>query len=57
MCGVLGVGGAAGLSADKPLALPTTAMSLRSGAALRENPFADGVERFVAVGAGGAARA
>ncbi|KXZ55393.1 hypothetical protein GPECTOR_3g519 [Gonium pectorale] len=47
LCGVLGIGNAAALAAGKPLALQTAAMSLRNGNALRENPFADSVERYL----------
>lgn len=47
LCGVLGIGNAGVLAADKPLALQTAAMSLRNGNAFRENPFADSVERYI----------
>ncbi|KAG2501803.1 hypothetical protein HYH03_000303 [Edaphochlamys debaryana] len=53
LCGVLGIGNAAALASEKPLALQTAAMSLRNAAALRENPFADSVERYVAAAAQG----
>lgn len=53
LCGVLHIGQAAALAAEKPLALTTAAMSLRAGTAYKENPFADGVERYVAISAGG----
>lgn len=48
LCGVLGIGNAAALAADKPLALQTAAMSLRNANAFKENPFADSVERYIA---------
>ncbi|PNH12927.1 Zinc finger CCCH domain-containing protein 39 [Tetrabaena socialis] len=47
LCGVLAIGNAAALAAEKPLALQTAAMSLRNTAAFKENPFADSVERYI----------
>ena len=47
MCGLLGIGHAAELGADKPAALGAAVAALRLGHALRDTPFADGVERLV----------
>ncbi|GFR39779.1 hypothetical protein Agub_g264 [Astrephomene gubernaculifera] len=47
LCGVLAIGNAAALAQEKPLALQTAAMSLRNSNALKENPFADSVERYL----------
>lgn len=46
-CGILNIGHAASLNKEKPAALQAALTAVRTGAAFRENPFADDVEQYL----------